>query len=136
MTSREAYPRYRAATAAETFGRVLAGEDPRIAVGEFLDDWRAAAADGRAALVAEPIGDAGDDEDLRRWAAFVAAMVDHLCAQAGIAPPSWTAGAAFRLAEPWFLIPGWPLRAWQLITTPVPFRMRNIFGGDNLLDRA
>jgi hypothetical protein len=36
----------------------------------------------------------------------------------------------------WFLYPGWRLRAWQLAETPVPFRMRNIFGGDRILSRV
>lgn len=40
------------------------------------------------------------------------------------------------LAEPWFLYLGWRLRAWQLAETPVPFRMRNVFGGDRILARV
>jgi hypothetical protein len=40
------------------------------------------------------------------------------------------------LPEPWFLYPGWRLRAWQLFETPVAFRVRNIFGGDRILSRV
>ena len=38
--------------------------------------------------------------------------------------------------EPWFLYPGWRLRAWQLVDTPAAFKSRNIFGGDRILARA
>lgn len=136
MSARPVVTTYRPKTAAQTFERVRAGDDPRLAVGDFLDDWRRTPPSRRASLVASPIGEAGRDADRRRWAAFFAAMVDQLCAEAGLESPAWTTRSAYRLKEPWFLVPGWALRAWQLTTTPVPFRMRNIFGGDNLLNRA
>ena len=136
MTIRAPATPYRPATAAEGFERVRGGDDPRLAVGDFLDDWRRTPAGRRAALVADPIAEAGPDEDLQRWAAFFAAMVDLLSVEAGLVPPRWTSRAEYRLKEPWFLVPGWPLRAWQLTSTPVPFKMRNIFGGDNILRRA
>lgn len=136
MSARPIVTTYRPKTAAQAFERVRAGDDPRLAVGDFLDDWRRTPPHGRAMLIAEPIGEAGRNRDRRRWAAFFAAMVDQLSADASLERPSWVARSAYRLKEPWFLVPGWPLRAWQLTTTPVPFRMRNIFGGDNLLNRA
>jgi len=40
------------------------------------------------------------------------------------------------LAEPWYLYPGTRMRAWSEETTPAPFKMRNIFGGDRILDRV
>ncbi|MDQ3549812.1 MAG: hypothetical protein M3439_13450 [Chloroflexota bacterium] len=130
---------YQPATAAQAFERVLHGEDPRLSVGDFLDDWRRTPSAERAALVADPIGDPGNDLGRQRWAAFYAAMIDQLCwtNEADRLPrPGWTSNAAYRLAEPWFLVDGWPLRAWQLVSTPVPFRMRNIYGGDNILARV
>ncbi|HCI81318.1 MAG TPA: hypothetical protein DHW02_16690 [Ktedonobacter sp.] len=42
----------------------------------------------------------------------------------------------YHLSDPWFLYPGDLLKPWQLATTPTPFRMRKIFGGDHMLDRA
>jgi hypothetical protein len=59
-----------------------------------------------------------------------------LSMRVGLPFPDWTARGEYRLAEPWFLYPGWRLRAWQLFETPAPFRMRNIFGGDRILDRV
>jgi len=130
---------YQPATAAQAFQRILRGEDPHLAVGDFLDDWRRTPATERPPLISEPIADPGNDPVHRRWAAFFAAMVEQLCwtNEAGrLARPRWTADPAYRLREPWFLVPGFPLRAWQLFTTPVPFRTRNIYGGNNLLSRA
>ena len=127
---------YRPATAAESFRRVIRGEDPRLALGDFLDDWRRTAPALRMPLVRDPLDAAGPNPDLQRWAAFFAATVDQLSAESQQDPPSWTARSEYRLAKPWFLVSGWALRAEQLIKTPVPFRMRNIFGGENLLERA
>lgn len=127
---------YRPATAAESFRRVLRGEDPRLALGDFLDDWRRTPAARRIQLVRDPLDEAGSTADMHRWAAFFAATVDQLSADSQQEPPSWTSRPEYRLAEPWFLVRGWALRAEHLVRTPVPFRMRNIFGGEDLLERA
>lgn len=127
---------YRPTTAAEAFRRVLRGADPRLALGDFLDDWRRTPPARRMHLIVDPLDAAGQSEDLHRWAAFFAATVDQLSAESQQDPPSWTARPEYRLAEPWFLVRGWALRPDHLIRTPVPFRMRNIFGGADLLKRA
>jgi len=127
---------YRPATVAESFRRVLHGEDPRLALGDFLDDWRRMPASRRKALVRDPLDEAGPTGDSHRWAAFFAATVDQLSADSQLDPPPWTSRPEYCLPEPWFLVRGWPLRAEHLIRTPVPFRMRNIFGGEDLLERA
>ena len=56
-----------------------------------------------------------------------------LCVQDELPTPAWTSQPQYRLDEPWFLYPGWRLRAWQLVDTPVAFKTRNIFGGDRIL---
>jgi hypothetical protein len=135
-TAAEKRKRYHHQTARETFDRILAGTTPWVAMGDFLDDWRRIGAQGRPGLVAEPIAEAGDDVEHQRWAAFLAATVEWLCWQDKLPFPAWTSNAAYRLPDPWFLYPGWRLRAWQLATTPAPYKMRNIFGGDHMLDRV
>ena len=124
-------------TIAETFERICGrnGTTPWVAIGDFLDDWRRSAVEDRRELVTEPIAPAPTPE-LQRWAAFCAAMVEWLCWQDGLPFPEWTKQESYRLQEPWFLYKGWRLRAWQLATTPTPFKMRNIFGGDRMLDRV
>jgi hypothetical protein len=121
-------------TAAESVRRIERGTDPWIVIGQFVDDWRRTEIGKRPELVAESpppaTGECG------RWAALLAASVDWLCAQDGLPPPRWINRSEYRLTEPWFLYPGWRLRLWQLVDTPAPFKARNIFGGDRILDRV
>ena len=127
---------YRPQTMAETFDRILGGTTPWVAIGDFLDDWRRTPREQRPALVEQPIASPGDDKELRRWAALCAGIVEWLCWNDKLPFPEWTSNDLYILPEPWFLYPGWRLRAWQLATTPAPFKMRNIFGGDHMLDRV
>ena len=127
-------PEYQPQTAAATLGLISLGTDPWLAVGQFLDDWRRTDPAERPRLVDEaPASATGPDV---HWAALLAAAVEWLCAQEGLPFPPWTSRPEYRLSEPWFLYPGLRLRAWQLADTPVAFRMRNIFGGDRILDRV
>lgn len=127
---------YQPQSVAAAFERLLQGTDPWIAIGDFLDDWRRTARKKRAALVTNPIAEAGADLQLQRWAAFFAAMVETLCLKDGSPAPAWTVRQEYRLPSPWFLYPGTRLRIWQEETTPAPFKTRNIFGGDRMLDRV
>jgi len=127
-------PEYHSQTAAETIRVIVKGVDPWLAIGQFLDDWRRTPVSLRIQLVGEPLSDV--PSDTLRWAALLAATVDFLCAEDQQPAPAWTKGPQYRLSEPWFLYPGWRLRAWQLAETPVPFRMRNIFGGDRIVARV
>ena len=125
---------YRAQTAAETLGFIADGVDPWLAVGQFQDDWRRTEVPRRAELCREPLPAVAEEH--LRWAAFLAAAVECLCARDDLPFPRWTSRPEYRLREPWFLYPGWRLRAWQLFETPAPCKMRNIFGGDRILSRV
>ena len=125
---------YRPQTASETLNRIVAGGDPWRALGQFVDDWYRTPIEERPHLCEAPL--ALPPVQHARWAALLAASVEWLCAQDGLRFPDWTASSEYRLTEPWFLYPGWRLRAWQLFETPAPVRMRNIFGGDRILSRV
>jgi len=56
----------------------------------------------------------------------VAAMVEHACASAGVAPPAWTADIA-PLARPVFGSSLASLRLHLLANSPPAFRRRNLF---------
>ncbi|HEY7348681.1 MAG TPA: hypothetical protein VH599_10235 [Ktedonobacterales bacterium] len=127
---------YQPQTAAAAFDRLLQGTDPWVAIGDFLDDWRRSPERKRAALIAEPIAEAGANPEFQRWAAFFAGMVERLCWSAGLPAPAWTTRPAYYLPKPWYLYPGTRIRAWLEETTPASFKMRNIFGGDRMLDRV
>ncbi len=127
-------PEYKAQTASDTLRLIAAGEDPWLAFGQFLDDWRRSEPAQRPCLVTDSPPDVS--QAYLRWAALLAAAVDSLCAEDHVPSQPWTRKPEYFLPEPWFLYPGWRLRACQLAETPVPFRMRNIFGGDRILSRV
>jgi hypothetical protein len=122
-------------TSAESFQRILDGEDPWIAIGDFLDEWKREDVKDRAELIETPLASLVPPT-LHQWAAFFAAMVEELCLQDGLSVPPWTTDTRFILDYPWFLYPGWRLKVWQLASTPPSFKKRNIFGGDRMLLRA
>ena len=128
--------RWHRQTIAETFERICNGTTPWVAIGDFLDDWRRSSIQDRFELVESPIASAAPTPETQQWAAFCAAMVEWLCWQDGLPFPAWTSQEKYNLPEPWFLYKGRRLRAWQLVTTPAPFKMRNIYGGDRMLDRV
>jgi hypothetical protein len=122
-------------TAESTWHRMAAGVSPWLAVGDFLDDWRRVPCHRHEGLVEAPPRLPEPPADLR-WAAFLAGAVEYLLWQDGHPFPGWTKDARLFLDHPWFLYPGWRLRAWQLATTPAAFKVRNIFGGDRILARV
>lgn len=66
---------------------------------------------------------------------YVAAMVEHACAQRGVSPPAW-ARAIPPLAEPVFGSGLISLRLHLLTHSPAPFRRRNIFIDSTVGDRV
>jgi hypothetical protein len=132
VNSRYWWHRY---TSTESFQRILDGEDPWIAIGDFLDEWKREEVEDRLELVADPLASLVPPP-IEQWAAFFAAMVEELCLQDALPVPVWTENERFILEHPWFLYPGWRLKVWQLATTPPSFKKRNIFGGDRMLLRA
>src|SRR5215210_7161201 len=101
MSSMTTPREYRPQTAAETLGLIASGVDPWLAVGQLLDDWRAAPPERRPDLCDEPLP--AVPAEYARWATFLAAAVEWLCAQDKLPFPRWTSRPEYRLAEPWFL---------------------------------
>ena len=128
---------YRLSTVSQSFDPVRRGEDPGIALGDFLDDWRRAEAEQRPLLIADQIGVAEDDSQ-RRWAALSAAVVDWPCwtSKPRLEAPDWLADEIYVLPAPWFVVEGAAMRTWQLVESPTPFRMRRIFADASIVARA
>lgn len=123
-------------TALASFERLATGANPRLVLGDFLDEWYRTPADKRLDLVIETPATLGTDLVSQQWGAFFAAAVDYLCWHDRLPLPDWTSAPRYFLTNPWFLEPGLPLRAWLLVTTPPAFINRNIFVGANPLRRA
>ena len=123
--------------AAESLRRISdQHEEPWVAIGDFLDDWRRSAKEDREELVREPLENVTTLEQ-QQWAAFFAAAVEELCTQDGLPVPTWTMATQYILPNPWYLeARTQALRKLQEETTPAPFKRRNVLGGDLMPSRV
>ena len=102
---------------------------------DFLDEFYAfpsfSALQEAPLLLAEHDPKLGRIED-----AYLAATAEELARKYSLAVPSWTAGEARVLHEPWFASPLASLRAILILESPASFRARNLFVSENALSRA
>ena len=85
------------------YQEICQGEEPWVALGNFMNDWFDYAKDRRADLVADPIAlPALPNSEQLRWASFCAASVEYLCEHYEVPCPSWVHHPVYRLPEPWF----------------------------------
>lgn len=90
---------------------------------QFVDDFRASSRAGKMLLVQEPAALTGSN----RHDAALAALVEHLCAQAGVGVPPWT-WEPERLANPWWFVAGLPgLEAAAIRDSPISFTRHGVF---------
>lgn len=123
-------------TMALSYREICEGEQPWVALGNFMNDWFDYASDKRAALVATPLAlpERASEEEFR-WAVFCAASVEYLCQRYAVSCPSWVYNPVYILHEPWFDAPMAhkpEVRAYLIQHTPEPFTRRNIFCGDRM----
>jgi len=123
-------------TMAATFQDICQGEEPWVALGNFLNEWFDYAKDRRDELVEAPISlPESPNAQQRRWAAFCAASVEYLCARSSVLCPSWVYLPVYALPEPWFDAPMAhkpEVRTYLLERTPEPFTRRNIYCGNRM----
>lgn len=103
--------------------RVRDGEDFRIAVREFIDEFELRPSDRRAdALVKRPeiTGD-------RRFDAFLGALAEYLAIASDLDVPEWVNDASRFLDRMWFVSETPGFRAIALARSPISFRRRGIF---------
>ena len=121
-------------TMARAYQQICQGEDPWIALGNFMNDWFAYAKDQRAVLVADPIPlTAKTPRSRKRWAVFIAASVEWLCARYHVPCPEWVYDPIYQLSQPWWYAENADhpaVRSHLIATTPEPFTRRNIYCGN------
>ncbi len=123
-------------TMALTYQEICQGEQPWVALGNFMNDWFDYAKDRRAELVAAPISLPETlNHEKFRWAVFCAASVEYLCERYEVPCPSWVHNPAYCLPEPWFDAPmahKLQVREYLVRQTPEPFTRRNIYCGNRM----
>ena len=117
---------YQIYTIKETAKQIYSGNDPWLALGNFLNDWWGHAEKNRQTLINEP-PDQGDTLEDHQWAAFCAASVEELCKRTAFPCPKWINQPEFFLTNPWFY------DGYNKATLE-PFARRNIFVPGNTLD--
>lgn len=115
---------YRPLSLADTARRIRGGEDPWLAIREFLDDfYHFEHRDVRRGAIAarpEPCGDA-------RFDAYLAALAEYLAMRHRLPVPDWVYDDD-RFLETWWFSTGCPsLHATALQQSPAAFRRRGIF---------
>lgn len=99
---------------------------------DFVDDFRGSSIPGKRSLVEHQPKLCGD----RRMDAAVAALVEFLCTEAGLASPAWT-DEAERFAEPWWFVAGLPgFEAMALRDSPIAFARHGVFVNEGAFDRV
>ncbi|TBL45328.1 hypothetical protein EYA84_00675 [Verrucosispora sp. SN26_14.1] len=90
-------------------------------VWEFLEEYRWEPADAKVGLLQDEPGPTGDV----RWDALLAALAEHLLAQADLAPPAWVETRVLRRA--WFPAELAIHRADALAWAPAAFRKHGVY---------
>ena len=114
------------------FQEICEGEEPWVALGNFLNHWFDYSKERRSDLVSEPIGNAPPNEYCQRWAAYCAASVEHLCHKYSVPCPEWVYDRKYELPSPWYTTPQERVRERLVTTTPEEFRKRNIYSGNRM----
>lgn len=103
-------------------------------LGNLLDDFRerCESAQERVSLICDTPESTGQPET----DAYLAALTESLCQEAGLRPPAWTQHESYYLKRPWFAGGLESLKAILLAESPAAFRRRNLFVSANALSRA
>ncbi len=104
---------------------ILVGEEPPgYIIKDFLHEFKD---QGNISMLTEPPPQLdGQVTDGKRLDAFLQALAVYLATQVDSNPPPWTQ-PPIQLSYPWFASPGMAIRNYLLISSPSPFRTRNLF---------
>jgi hypothetical protein len=111
-------------TLSEVADRILQGADAGMEIKDFLHEFQSGASP--MMLQQQPPALAGSVERGAMLDAYLQALAVYLSAKLDSDPPQWT-HPAIQLPEPWFASPGAAIRNYLLLSSPGPFRSRNLF---------
>jgi hypothetical protein len=111
-------------TLTEVADHILEGADAGMEVKDFLHEFQAGGS--KTMLQQKPRLLAGLVEKGLMLDAYLQALAVYLSVKIDMDPPDWTQ-PAIQLADPWFASPGAAIRNYLLLSSPSPFRSRNLF---------
>ena len=111
-------------TLVEVAEHVLQGADAGMEIKDFLHEFKDAGC--FAMLEQAPPALAGRVEKGGMLDAYLQALAVYLAVKVDSDPPAWTQ-PAIQLPDPWFASPGAAIRNYLLLSSPAPFRSRNLF---------
>jgi hypothetical protein len=111
-------------TLAEVARHILDGAKAGMEIKDFLHEFQESRSP--AMLQEPPAALAGIVEKGAMLDAYLQALAVYLSAKIDTDPPPWTR-PAIQLPEPWFASPGAAIRNYLLLSSPAPFRSRNLF---------
>jgi hypothetical protein len=120
----------RAKTLSEVSEHILHGADAGYEVKDFLHEFQVRR--HIQMLDQPPVKLEGQLPKGQLYDAFLQALAVYLASRINHDPPAWTR-PAIQLPKPWFASPGVAIRNYLLISSPSPFRMRNIFVDEDSL---
>ena len=123
-------------TMAYAYQEICQGEEPWVALGNFMNHWYDYSKDRRPLLIQDPpMIPPHATLVLRRWAVFIAASVEWFCDKYSLPCPAWVSDPAYNLSEPWFYSPSAEreeIRQELIKETPEAFARRNIYCGNRM----
>ncbi len=122
-------------TMAQAFSEIIQGEDPWVALGNFMNYWYDYAKEKRQQLIIDPLPDYEPLPKLHQWAAFCAASVEWFCHKYGEPCPEWVHNPKYILKKRWYYSINANykhVRERLRNTTPEEFTRRNIYCGNRV----
>jgi hypothetical protein len=108
-------------------------ENIRFLLANFIDEFNRSSLEQKQKMVEKfPFKGIKD----KKYAAYIAAMVEELCFTNNIDIPDWVFDKKYSLKEPFFVGGLESIKAILIVESPLPFRRRNIFVSENVLKRV
>jgi hypothetical protein len=111
-------------TLAEVAGNIIEGADAGMEIKDFLHEFQACGSPAMLQQAPPVLADLVEKGEI--YDAYLQALAVYLMVKLDCDPPSWT-HPALQLRDPWFASPGAAIRNYLLLSSPAPFRSRNLF---------
>ena len=123
-------------TLAQAYEQLYAGEEFRIALGNFMNEFFLYNTHNRQALLDAPlVMPEAPTEDHLHWAAFCAGAAEYLAKRYRLQCPQWAYDPSYVLSSPWYMTGPFDnpvMRASLKKDAPEPWQRRNVFCSPNI----